>query len=186
MDPESSHCANHYRTLRDIITRMNQLIDAVNKLVADHTPPDEHRERIERAPVEGDRGRLSGTIAWQEHEEAWAEYAARWTKQGAQGKPPSAADMCLCGGFSYQQLVDLLGHEPKTWRRLNTGWKDIVKKKIYIVAITEDINGTGTMTDDEVKSVVNQWVDSQGAILLEIVVDQGRSSIRVVPISEDG
>lgn len=50
-----------------------------------------------------------GTISWAEHEEAWADYGARYGGQ-------SAERIAERGGFSYGELVDHLGHEPKTWR----------------------------------------------------------------------
>jgi hypothetical protein len=69
-----------------------------------------------RAPVQGDRaipigtpGREPGTISWAEHEQAWLTYAAR----GHGGQ--SAKRIAERGGFGYLELVDLLGHAPKTW-----------------------------------------------------------------------
>lgn len=50
----------------------------------------------------------SGTIAWAEHEEAWADYAKRFSGQ-------SAERMAERGGFSFWELCDHLGHPPTTW-----------------------------------------------------------------------
>ena len=75
-----------------------------------------------RAPVQGDGSygllpddprrkgsHVPGTVAWSEHLEAWNEYARRG--HGSQSAE-RVAERC---GFSYLELVDLLGHEPKTW-----------------------------------------------------------------------
>jgi hypothetical protein len=77
-----------------------------------------HEEKKERrAPVQGDRsipkgsdGRESGTIAWSEHEEVWRAYADR----GHGGQ--SAERIAERGGFGYREIVDLIGHVPKTWQ----------------------------------------------------------------------
>ena len=68
-----------------------------------------------RAPVQkelGERGKVvkpAGTITWEEHCEAWADYAARY------GRDQSAERMAQRGGFSYGELVDHLKREPRTW-----------------------------------------------------------------------
>lgn len=67
-----------------------------------------------RAPVQGDYDRASrryvgaGSIAWEEHVEAWNDYARIHGGQSAE----RIADR---GGFSYQELVHHLGREPTTW-----------------------------------------------------------------------
>ncbi len=75
-----------------------------------------------RAPVQADyswRGRpttsaprrgkgFPGTVTWAEHLEAWTAYARRFPGQDAER-------IAERGGFSYLELVDHLGHEPKTW-----------------------------------------------------------------------
>lgn len=62
-----------------------------------------------RAPVQGTPDvRSAGTIAWQEHVEAWTAYAARYSGQ-------SAERIAERGGFDYQELLQFLGHEPTTW-----------------------------------------------------------------------
>lgn len=77
-----------------------------------------------RAPVQastGPRPRPAGTISWAEHETAWNEYARRYsaanpgfnTLDSVEG-PVAAAKG---GGFAYDDLVSLLGFEPKTWRQ---------------------------------------------------------------------
>ena len=71
-----------------------------------------------RAPVQGDMGwqfgrkpglHAPGTIAWAEHLTAWTVYARKY------GNDQSAERLAERGGFGYDELVDLLGHEPKTW-----------------------------------------------------------------------
>lgn len=70
-----------------------------------------------RAPVQGDRGipcserkQGDGSITWEEHLEAYAVYSAR------QGASQSAERLAERGGFSYNEVIKLLGREPKTWR----------------------------------------------------------------------
>jgi hypothetical protein len=76
-----------------------------------------------RAPVQGDhdevrRKRLGkrshppGTISWAEHEEAYSAYALR------HGHGQSALRIAERGGFGYDELVWLLGLEPRTWEPL--------------------------------------------------------------------
>jgi hypothetical protein len=66
-----------------------------------------------RAPVQGDRGvrqgKGPGSIAWHEHEEAWAGYAREF------GTGQSASRVAERGGFSYYELTLYLGREPSTW-----------------------------------------------------------------------
>ena len=72
------------------------------------------------APVQGSHwscrtsgpGRSPGTISWAEHEEAWLGYAEKF------GSSQSAERIAERGGFSYEELVMFLGHEPKTWSLL--------------------------------------------------------------------
>ena len=64
----------------------------------------EYRERLKDIRDHG-----SGTIAWAEHLEAHAAYAAEY------GNQQSAERMAERGGFSYFELFLFLGHEPKTW-----------------------------------------------------------------------
>lgn len=52
---------------------------------------------------------VPGTIAWEEHVEAWQDYTKRYPKQ-------SAEKIAERGGFGYDELVDHLGHAPKTWK----------------------------------------------------------------------
>jgi hypothetical protein len=54
-------------------------------------------------------GTVPGTISWEEHEQAWREYARRY------GTSQSAERLAQRGGFSWWELVDYLGHEPTTW-----------------------------------------------------------------------
>jgi hypothetical protein len=64
-----------------------------------------------RAPVQADRriGKPAGTIAWSEHLEAYADYAKRY------GTSQSAERLAERGGFGWDELVDHLGREPRTW-----------------------------------------------------------------------
>lgn len=62
-----------------------------------------------RAPVQAQRGvRGPGTIAWWEHEQVWAGYAATYSGQ-------SAERIAERGGFGWAECVEFLGHEPTTW-----------------------------------------------------------------------
>lgn len=49
-----------------------------------------------------------GSIAWEEHIEAWTDYAKRYSGQ-------TAERVAERGGFSYDELLDHLGHAPRTW-----------------------------------------------------------------------
>jgi hypothetical protein len=83
---------------------------------------------MRRAPVQGEVRRDSkgevarpvswipmGTISWEEHEAAWRAYDAKW-RCGQ-----SAERIAERAGFSYYELCDLLGHEPRTWTALAAG-----------------------------------------------------------------
>ena len=72
--------------------------------------PSERRARVQGVAGPRDKRRPAGTISWEEHEEAWSEYARRY------GRQQSAERINERWGFGYDELVDLLGHEPKTWR----------------------------------------------------------------------
>jgi hypothetical protein len=77
--------------------------------VSNATPPGLER----RAPVQSDhtfRGRVAGTITWDEHEEAWNDYAKRY------GTEQSAERVAERGGFGYDELIDHLKREPRTWK----------------------------------------------------------------------
>jgi len=69
--------------------------------------------------------------------------------------------------------------------------------KFYVVAITDNIQVNGVpLTEEEIDSVLSQWVDAAGAFLLEVSIDphisiapdgtvQGnKSTIRVVSVNE--
>jgi len=64
--------------------------------------------RCKEHPVDDPR-HSAGTIAWEEHVEAWNDYAKRY------GRDQSAERLAQRGGFSYSELVDHLGHAPVTW-----------------------------------------------------------------------
>lgn len=65
----------------------------------------------ERARVQANRehGKPTGTVAWEEHEQAWEAYARKY------GRDQSAMRIHERRGFCYGELVEFLGHEPKTW-----------------------------------------------------------------------
>lgn len=65
-----------------------------------------------RAPTQGSReyGKPEGTIAWPEHERAWSVYASRY------GESQSAERIAERGGFGYEELCELIGRAPSTWR----------------------------------------------------------------------
>jgi len=50
-----------------------------------------------------------GLIDWEEHEKAWEEYSKRF------GNDQSAVRIAERGGFSYNELRELLGRHPTTW-----------------------------------------------------------------------
>ena len=70
------------------------------------------------APVQGDPltikkghpGHHPGTVSWEEHDEAWREYAGR------HGGDQSARRIAERGGFGYRELTIYLGRTPTTWR----------------------------------------------------------------------
>lgn len=69
-----------------------------------------------RAPVQGGYGRHGGqrgydpgTVAWEEYLRAWKAYD-RKCRSGQ-----SAERITELGGFGYGELIEFLGHEPKTW-----------------------------------------------------------------------
>ena len=70
-----------------------------------------------RAPVQGDydkhtrRTEGAGSIAWEEHVEAWKGYA-RYC-----GGSQDAETIARRGGFGMGELRKFLGREPRTWRR---------------------------------------------------------------------
>jgi len=63
------------------------------------------------APVQGDptNGYVSGTVEWWEHYEAWLDYEHLF--------PRCQSADCIAerGGFSYGELIEHLGHSPRTW-----------------------------------------------------------------------
>jgi hypothetical protein len=70
-----------------------------------------------RAPVQGERriavgrsGRVPGTVSWQEHLEAYEDYARLY------GRDQSAERLADRGGFSYFELVQHLHRFPDSWR----------------------------------------------------------------------
>jgi hypothetical protein len=69
-----------------------------------------------RAPVpavEFPRPRPAGTVSWTEFLMAWDGLKARRGSMASGKSPDAVADE---GGFTYEELVEYLGFEPKTWR----------------------------------------------------------------------
>lgn len=66
-----------------------------------------------RAPVQGDwyklGGKPNGTISWEEYLKAYEVYAHKY------GRGQTAERLVERGGFGYDEITQLLGHEPKTW-----------------------------------------------------------------------
>ena len=67
-----------------------------------------------RAPVQGEyhprrRQVPAGTIAWDEHVEAWEVYDAKYHSG------QSAERIAERGGFCHEEVVEFLGREPDTW-----------------------------------------------------------------------
>lgn len=64
-----------------------------------------------RAPVQADpqSGTGPGSISWAEFLEAYCGYASRY------GTSQSAERLAERAGFSYGELREYLGHDPKSW-----------------------------------------------------------------------
>lgn len=64
-----------------------------------------------RAPVQADpkQGKGPGTIDWSEHVAVWCAYAK------IHGSQQSAARIAERGGFSYGEIVMLMGAPPRSW-----------------------------------------------------------------------
>jgi len=80
-------------------TREHDDTSVQDKRAPCHVAPEEHNST----------GRGPGTISWAEHLQAWS--ALRPALQQALPAEQLAAQ----GGFSYDDLTALLGHEPLTW-----------------------------------------------------------------------
>ena len=70
-----------------------------------------------RAPVQPDYPpgptHSGGTISWEEHEEAWLGYQRKYPSSAVSQGPVRITER---GGFSYFELVEQLGYEPRTFR----------------------------------------------------------------------
>lgn len=64
---------------------------------------------VATAPVQGDGERQPGTILWREHMTAYEEYKRR------HGTRQTADEIAFRGGWGFDELTALLGHEPETW-----------------------------------------------------------------------
>lgn len=52
----------------------------------------------------------AGTVSWEEHVEAWTDYAKRYRGQ-------TAERLAQRGGFGYAEISEHLGRPPTTWER---------------------------------------------------------------------
>ena len=66
-----------------------------------------------RAPVQAEKGKPQGTIAWSEHVEIWTKYAAKY------GNDQTAERIAERHGFGYYEIARITGSEPKTWKPWN-------------------------------------------------------------------
>lgn len=78
--------------------------------VPEHLRAIARRARVQGVAGPGPNRRPSGSISWEEHEQAWRAYAKLY------GEIQSAERINDRGGFGYEELTGLLGHPPKTWR----------------------------------------------------------------------
>jgi len=97
---------------------------ALMALIETLTESEKHCETCicgKRAPVQAERGlgrvdgktmplRGAGTVEWAEYLEAYSNYAVRY------GRGQTADRLAERGGFSYWEITEYLGHEPKTWK----------------------------------------------------------------------
>lgn len=85
--------------------------DRLCRRCATPAQPVRDTEEGRRAPVQGTPPhRPPGTVDWEEHERAAADYMRRF---------PNGQDaevLARRGGFDYGELTDHLGHEPRTWQ----------------------------------------------------------------------
>jgi len=57
-------------------------------------------------------GGAPGTIAWDEHEQVWSAYARRY------GRDQNAERIAERGGFSFDEITQLTGAPPRTWKEV--------------------------------------------------------------------
>lgn len=72
--------------------------------------PKDHPARLDAQKRHGRELVPPGTISWAEHLEAWEAYAKMF------GGSQSAEMIHARHGFSYGELLQQLGHPPKTWK----------------------------------------------------------------------
>jgi hypothetical protein len=67
---------------------------------------------MERVRVIGSRllGIPDGTISWEDHLKVWEAYTKKWDAV------QSAERIAQRGGFYLEEIMDLLGHKPETWK----------------------------------------------------------------------
>ena len=114
------------RRAAEIAESMRSRLATLEANAARSHAPDKHCETCicgRRAPVQADSGAClpighparpvdahePGTIAWAEHVEVWSAYAARY------GRSQDAERIAERGGFSYGEIVMLIGRKPRTW-----------------------------------------------------------------------
>lgn len=81
--------------------------DRRTRVQADYPPPGIRDHHWRRSGIPGS---VAGTVTWEEHAEAWEDYAARY------GGEQDAERVAQRGGFSYSELTRHLGRAPATWR----------------------------------------------------------------------
>lgn len=79
------------------------------------TSPDPHPDLLRRVKVEGKTWRTGGTIDWEEHLKAWKRYDTIYHNG------QSADTIANRGGWHIDDLIEYLGHHPKSFQRHD--WK---------------------------------------------------------------
>jgi hypothetical protein len=64
-----------------------------------------------RAPVQAEKDKPAGTIAWEEHLAIYSTYTKRY------GRGQSAERIAERGGFGYYEITLLTGAPPRTWEK---------------------------------------------------------------------
>jgi len=92
---------------------------ASEKVAATFYPDNERRAPVQGegpsqayADITGSFYKPPGTISWAEHVEVWEAYHARHPNH------QTAEIIAERAGFGYREIVNLIGHEPTTWREV--------------------------------------------------------------------
>lgn len=96
---------------------------------------DANGQRTETRLKVGDPGFVAGSITWEEHEKAWADYDRRYPGQSAQRTAER-------GGFSYSELVIYLGRRPETWSPMGNE-----EARAAVCKLAREQQAAGTYTD---------------------------------------